>query len=329
MELSNIYYHPGELGNWDGRFDGNQPENQRWHQKIRCLDLNDNDMEVPLSGRTIALLGFCCDEGVRRNKGRVGSKDGPQAVRKALGSIPVHDTKITLWDVGDIHCPDGNLESAQNELGKAVLKILRKGALPLLIGGGHEITYGHYLGLGQFLSGNSPDKGRLGIVNFDAHFDNRRPSVEGASSGTGFYQIYEQEKKMGREFRYLALGIQRMGNTPALFLQAEETETQYIFANEFVDKYYAEIEGKVNTFLDQIDHLYLTIDLDVFAAAYAPGVSAPSVIGLIPDGNFIGLLTMILQSDKLCSIDFAELNPSLDQDQRTAKLAAALISLLC
>ena len=336
--LNNTYYHRGEPSNWSGRFDGDLVQieahlldhvtTSNGHVFTLNAGPHDNEVEAPANTRVIAILGFCCDEGVRRNKGRMGSKSGPQAIRNALGSVPVHDTALVLWDAGDIHCLDGNLESAQNELGEAVRILLEKGALPLLIGGGHEITFGHYLGVRQFIQNHSREKGRLGIINFDAHFDNRIPGEDGASSGTGFYQIHEEEKKLGADFRYLALGIQRLGNTQALFKQADQTDTQYILASEFTDNNYEEIKGKVMGFLDDIDHLYVTIDLDVFASAYAPGVSAPAALGLIPDGNFIGLLSMILQSDRLCSLDFAELNPSLDQDHRTAKLAAALIALL-
>lgn len=81
----------------------------------------------------------------------------------------------------------------------------------------------------------------------------------------------------------------------------------------------------IDAFLAQVDQLYLTIDLDVFAAPYAPGVSAVAFCGIVPDHFFWLVLRRILQSPKLISIDIAELNPHLDIDMRTAKLGANLI----
>ena len=76
--------------------------------------------------------------------------------------------------------------------------------------------------------------------------------------------------------------------------------------------------------LKQLDHLYITIDLDVFGAAWAPGVSAVNATGLQPDAYFFRVLHYLFDSGKVRSMDIAEFNPRYDQDQRTAKLAATL-----
>ncbi len=340
--LNPAFYRTGHREDWQGRIDGDRAEHLRWHQVIRTLDLN---METVLIQPSIVLLGFACDEGVRRNMGRTGAKDGPQAIRKALSNLPIHHPGLQLRDAGDVICPDGQLEEAQQQLGLAISKILTQGGFPLVLGGGHEVTYGHFLGIKKWGSSN------LGIINFDAHFDNREPGENGTSSGTGFWQIEQDLKnlhlaEMNRPasaemnkspkpdndlhpaFNYLAIGIQRMGNTKALFDRAARSNTQFIPADEFSEKKQDQHIRTIQEFLAKIDDLYLTIDLDVFASAYAPGVSAPTALGLIPDAYFFIILNLILQSGKLRSVDFAELNPSLDQDQRTARLAAALISMI-
>ena len=73
------------------------------------------------------------------------------------------------------------------------------------------------------------------------------------------------------------------------------------------------------------EELCLSIDLDVFSAAYAPGVSAPGIMGIVPDAAFRRLYRGILESERVMGVEIAELCPAFDLDDRTARLGAALI----
>ena len=304
---------------WKGRIDGTTPETLRWHQHVECVHLLQDTLPKLKTGQQgVVLLGFACDEGVMRNKGRVGAVAGPDALRQAITGFPVHfDPHAVLLDAGNISCPDHQLEGAQAALSEAVMGIKKAGYFPVLLGGGHEITYGHARGLYQCL----PAGKRLGLINIDAHFDLRIPGAEGVSSGTGFWQLAQEQTA----FHYLALGIQQLSNTQQLFRIAGELDVQYVEADAFHFQDRTLLLAAVNEFIREVDQLYLTIDLDVFAAAYAPGVSATAFNGIRPDGLFLECYRTILQSGKVAGIDFAELNPSLDQDNRTAKLGAALL----
>ena len=77
-------------------------------------------------------------------------------------------------------------------------------------------------------------------------------------------------------------------------------------------------------FIEDVDYLYTTIDLDGFSSAYAPGVSASSPMGFSPD-IVLKSLKIILESGKLLGLDVVELNPNYDVDDQTAKLAASLV----
>ena len=81
----------------------------------------------------------------------------------------------------------------------------------------------------------------------------------------------------------------------------------------------------INAVMANSDILQLTIDMDVFAACHAPGVSALSYNGIAPNAMFKRLLRHIVFSGKVWSVDIAELNPRYDIDSRTARLAASLI----
>jgi formiminoglutamase len=316
-----LYYQPTAADTWQGRVDGDAPDVRRWHQAVQRVDLSRNALPPLHQGRKgIALLGFACDEGVRRNKGRVGAAAGPVALRKACAAFPVHFGAHALVDAGDIVCSNGQLEMAQEALSATVQHILAAGYLPVLLGGGHEIAYGHERGIRRHTGAQ-----QLGIINFDAHFDLREPDEAGPSSGTGFWQIAQERSAEGLPFHYLALGIQQHGNTPRLFSTAEALGVEYLPASLFQLKYQERLIGAIQAFIQRNDKIYLTTCLDVFAAAYAPGVSATAYNGLIPDGLFLDCFRTVLRSGKLAGADIAELNPSLDADQRTAKLAASFV----
>ncbi|RBL92227.1 formimidoylglutamase [Chitinophaga flava] len=316
-------YRPTPANAWTGRIDGKEADLLRWHQVIKTVDL----LQQPLPAlqkeqKGVVFLGFACDEGVRRNKGRTGAVEGPGALRKVIANFPAHfSEQAVLLDAGDIVCTGTALEEAQLVLSNAVQAILTAGYLPVLLGGGHEITYGHASGIRQYMHG----KGQLGLINFDAHFDIRIPGEEGPSSGTGFWQLAQDCKQSGEPFNYLALGIQKNGNTRQLFNIAGEEGATYVGADAFHLEDKDTIFAAIQHFLSQVDKVYLTTCLDVFASPFAPGVSATAYNGITPGGLFLQCYRAILESGKVCGVDIAELNPSLDIDNRTAKLGAAII----
>ncbi|RDV16378.1 formimidoylglutamase [Pontibacter diazotrophicus] len=314
-------YKPASKQAWKGRTDAHDEELEyRWHQVIKFLDLSGEVPPVPDTKIAFVFLGFCCDEGVRRNQGRTGAVDGPASLRSAMASFAHHlPSKVMLYDAGDVLCTNQNLEEAQEQLGRKVAVLLQHGYRPLVLGGGHEIAFGHFLGLEQ-----ATVKQRLGILNFDAHFDLRSYARQ-SSSGTPFLQIADKLHEQGKEFVYNCIGIQQQGNTRILFHTAEKLQVQYTFAEQAQGHHtFPVLQEQLQVWLEQVEAVYLTIDLDVFSAAYAPGVSAVNVLGLQP-GIVLQLLQQVAASGKLLSLDVAELNPAFDTDNRTAKLAAGLL----
>ncbi|SEG54779.1 formimidoylglutamase [Sphingobacterium lactis] len=311
-------YQPGDRAAWTGRVDGADANFRRWHQRIEMLNLDTQKIEFDTS---FVLLGFCCDEGVRRNLGRVGAKDGPATVRKVLANLPDHiPSSQVLMDAGDVVCIGEDMESAQQELAKRVGQVLEQGGFTIVIGGGHEITYGHYQGVKQAKAGK-----KIGIINLDAHFDARQTQGGRGNSGTGFYQILEEAKAEGIEVGYLALGIQEISNTLGLFRYADQNGVRYILRNELTPWNLEKILEQIEDFANGVDAIYVTVDMDFFAAPYAPGVSSPAFNGVVPDSMYYALFNFITTLPKVCTIDFAEINPQYDIDSRTTKLAAEMI----
>lgn len=308
-------------GAWQGRIDVDDGESgRRWHQVVQPL--------VPGARPGVALLGFACDEGVRRNLGRIGAAEGPEALRRALAPLAYHAPRGTpLHDAGDIECAAQDLEGAQRALGARVRELLAQGHFPVLLGGGHEIAWGSFQGVSTALEadGRLP---RFGVVNFDAHFDMRRGP---ATSGTSFLQIHDALAARGLPFRYLCLGIARAANTPALYSTAKASGATWLHDDELVWPRWEAACRTVDAFVDSVDALQLSVCLDVFPAASAPGVSAPAGRGVSPDFA-LSLLGHLLvrarhggQGSKVVLAEVAELAPRHDPDGRTARLAGRVV----
>lgn len=288
------------------------------HEKIECT--NFNQISPDRTQKTIALLGYACDTGVKRNQGRIGASAGPDAIRGQLGKMPNHmDAKSHLLDCGTIECVDDDMEAAQNLLSQKVTKLLEHHTFPILLGGGHDIAYGHYKGLLNHVEKNKT----IGIINFDAHFD-LRSNENGNNSGTPFYQIAQEAADGKHNFKYLCLGIRKDANDRTLFETAIDFKVEFLRNKEFNMQHLDFVKQTLKDFMAGVDYVYTTIDLDGFSSAYAPGVSAASPMGFTPDIVLKSLWT-ILRSKKMLGMDIAEMNPKYDRDYQTAKLAASLI----
>ncbi|KTD18835.1 formimidoylglutamase [Legionella lansingensis] len=311
--LANILqYEPTDSSLWQGRKDSLPKE--RFFQRVNFLDLRTQSLQK--SAKDIVILGFCSDEGIRRNEGRLGAKAGPFKLREQLAKLPCHSNK-NLIDVGNIICDD-HLESAQEQFANLIHYVQEQGHKTIAFGGGHEIAWGHFLGLQSCYP-------KLAIINFDAHFDLRPLKENEATSGTPFRQIAQHCEQNYSSFDYCCLGIQTLGNTRSLFATAAELKVTYLTAEQINRENLAWQIAFLDDFLSDHDYIYLTICLDVFAECFAPGVSAPQALGLTP-WQALPLLKYILQTGKVVSFDVAELSPPLDQEQKTARLAANLVA---
>ncbi|MFV8783413.1 formimidoylglutamase [Microbulbifer sp. SA54] len=296
---------------WSGRVDSEDGKaGRRWHQDIVPLHLD--------SPPGIAVLGFSSDEGVRRNKGRIGAAKGPRILRLAMANLP-KTFSAPLYDAGNVRVEKEDLESGQAMLGARITELMTAGHFPLVLGGGHEIAYGSYQGIARWMREQHRDK-TLGIINFDAHLDLRLPTPRG-SSGTPFFQIAEQCDLNGRAFNYLCVGAAATANTPALYQRAEELGAKVISDREIVPWRIEQVQKQIAEFIDQVDFVYLTIDLDVFPAAIMPAVSAPAGRG-VGFELFEPLLDTVLESKKVCLADLAEFNPYFDIEDHAARTAA-------
>src|SRR4051812_21885024 len=207
-----------DMSVWTGRVDtADGPDALRWHQMVKPLTAD--------SPPGIVLIGFACDEGIRRNGGRVGAKDGPPAIRKALANLAWHQY-FPVYDAGDVSCDDADMEGAQSRLAEVVADAIRAGHRPLILGGGHETAWGTFQGI----VAAKPDA-KLGVINIDAHLDLR--ADEPGNSGTPFNQMAKWCENRGRQLNYLCVGAAWASNTSALFRRMGEIGAGVIHDDAF------------------------------------------------------------------------------------------------
>lgn len=297
-----------DMSVWTGRVDqADGPKALRWHQMVKPL-ASDGPPGV-------VLIGFACDEGVRRNQGRVGAKDGPRAIRAALANMAWHHDH-PIYDAGDVRCDDGDLEGAQKRLAEVVASTIASGHLPLVLGGGHETAWGTFQGIVA-----SRPTARVGVLNIDAHFDLRND--ETANSGTPFSQIARWCWENDRDFYYMCAGIAAPSNTRALFERASELGVRWQLDSELDPWNLNELPQDLERFAQQVECLHLSIDLDVLPAAVMPAVSAPAARGVSQE-VVSTLIGWIIRNVRVAAVDLVELNPQLDSDGRASRVAARL-----
>ncbi len=302
-----------------------------WHELMRAYDK-----------QKIGLVGFACDQGVRRNQGRVGAKDAPDVIRQAFGKLPCSvalldkfgtdrqgEIATLIGDMGNVECLDNQqlaentLEETQQTYADNIAEILNQGGLAIGIGGGHSIAYASFLGLYQSLTDTEKATKKIGIINFDAHLDIRQSDV--ATSGTPFRQIAEQLHADNQPFHYLCIGVSEFSNTAALFDRAEQLGVEMIFDNDCYRQPFAQLTEKIQAFVDKVDILYVTIDMDCFVAGLVPAVSATAAKGLTLD--FVErCLELLIASGKVKVADLAEINPTYDIDGISCKVAGRLLA---
>lgn len=263
------------------------------------------------------IIGFPSDEGVRRNGGRPGAAKAPEEIRRALYKMTPDAEQTEQYinllehtnDIGDV-AVSAKLGSDQDDLGEIVATYLKQNIVPIILGGGHETAFGHFLGYAK------PGL-ETAILNLDAHTDVRPLKNGQAHSGSPFRQAMEHES--GCCDTYLAAGLQPYAVAKSHLGFIEEHGGKYHFKDE------TNITSISNLFhMHESERLMVTFDMDAVDQAFAPGVSAPCANGLPPD-LWLTAAYLAGRNEEVTSIDLCELNPEYDRDGQTVRLAALTV----
>ncbi len=263
-------------------------------------------------GCAIGLIGLADDLGVTLNGGRPGAREGPRAFREALSRYGVADPHKWEWervfDAGDIVPAEGRDEAALHEthrrVSEATHAVLDLGLLPVGVGGGHDLTFPLVRAVAE--RAKAEKKGAVEGVYYDAHLDVR----ETAGSGMAFRKLVED-----------------CGVGPLLVRCLNPLVNSAEHVRWFLD--HGGTIAPAGMLMPAFEaskrdaRMFVSFDLDVMDAAYAPGVSAPNPCGASSSFAAAHVLHAGMTPHVRC-FDIMELNPLHDPDGRTARLAAYL-----
>lgn len=262
------------------------------------------------SNAPVVLLGCPQDEGVRRNGGRAGAAAAPDAIRTCLYKL-VAPEGFALFDLGNTPI-QATLEETHALQQRIVAQVMRDGKTLISLGGGNDLSYPDCAGLAQVA-------GDVLAFNVDAHLDVRANPVR--NSGTPYRMLLEENHLLPANFYEMAYQPFAVAESHLAYLREKGAH-----AHSLHD---LREQGLLAAFRHILKNaangsVFWGIDLDSVHLAEAPGVSAPNVLGLTADE--LCQITELAGCDPRSRlIEFTEVNPAYDIDQRTCRLTAVAI----
>jgi formiminoglutamase len=271
----------------------------------------------------IVILGCPQDEGVKRNRGREGAAHAPNAIRKQFYKLTPFNIKRRLCDLGDT-IVSGSLEEIHDRHTEVVIQALRDGKRLIVLGGGNDISYADGRAMAEVFSPNF----WIG-VNIDSHLDVRADQPR--NSGTPYRQLLEEKHLLPTYF--YECGYQTHYCSPIYYSYIRNLGVNRISLELLRSRAEADLELKENIRQKFVGHstalnTFFGFDMDAVRSADAPGTSAPSPLGL-KAGEFIQLVKYAASLANTRIIEFTEVNPNFDVDDRTAKLVAIGMHRFC
>jgi agmatinase len=197
--------------------------------------------------------------------------------------------------------------------------VARTGAIPIVLGGDHSITYPSAAAVARHRH-----PGSVGIVHFDAHADTGR-DVWGSllSHGTPMRRLLEEGWVAGRNFVQVGLRgywperetfdwMREQGFRWHTMVEIEERGAEAVIADAIAEA------------LDGPDCVYLSVDIDVVDPGMAPGTGTPEPGGIL-GREMLRAVRQIVGRVELAGMDVVEVSPPYDQSQVTAMLAHRVV----
>jgi len=271
---------------------------------------------------------------------------GPSAIRYAGVIERLENLGYEVEDKGNIQLSvtnDGHIESEKllnfnevikisSQLSTEVENVLNEKQFPLVLGGDHSIAIGTLAGLSNKYS-------NLGVIWYDAHADmntsDTSPSgnIHGmplaVSIGLGddrLVNLYKNGKKVKPE-NIVIIGARSVDPGERLLIKERGVK---VFTMHEIDKngMSAVMEEAISYLASkEVDGVHLSLDLDGLDPLYTPGVGTPVQGGISYRESHLAM-EMLEESGIITSAEFVEVNPILDEKNKTADVAVALMGSL-
>ncbi len=268
----------------------------------------------------VVIVGCPQDEGVRRNKGRIGAALAPEAIRAQFYKLSNFGINAKIFDLGNTIIQP-TLEETHDIHTQVVGQVLRDNKKLIILGGGNDISYAD----GKAMANVFGNENWLAL-NIDAHFDVRADLPR--NSGTPYRQLLEE--KLLKPENFCEFAFQLQSNSPVYFDFLKNLGVNLISLEKIQNSKF-KIQNLINNYLSTLDSRLSTFygfDVDSVRASDAPGVSAPSPIGLSAE-EFLDLAKFAGTDKRTKIIEFTEVNPNFDIDNRTSRLVAIAMHKFC
>ena len=268
----------------------------------------------------VAIMGAPLDDGVTY---RPGARFGPRAIRQATYNHGGHSLQLgvepfevlDVVDAGDANVVPSALDRGHAMIYRKVLEIASTGAIPIILGGDHSITWPAASAVAQTRAPKS-----IGIVHFDAHADTGSGDW-GVLAGHGapMRRLIESGAVDGRNF--VQVGLRGYWPPPNVFAWMREHGLRWHLMTE-IEERGAErvVDDAISEALDGADSIYLSIDIDVLDPGMAPGTGTPEPGGLLTR-ELLRAIRRIVGRVQLAGMDVVEVSPPYDHADITAAAA--------
>jgi agmatinase len=268
------------------------------------------------SGLDVAVIGVPSDLGVSN---RSGARFGPRAVRTIERIGPYHPfqrlvprARLRVADVGDVPFRSRySLEQTLEDIEAYYTVLHAQGVRPLSVGGDHSVTYPILKALGR----DRP----VGLVHIDAHCD-----TMGAYDGSKFhhggpFRLAVLDGVLDPQ-RTIQIGIR--GSSDVFWEFSYASGMTVIGMEEFMAQGVERIAARARAVVGD-GPVYVTVDVDGFDPAFAPGTGTPEVGGLTAREGLV--LLRALTGLQVVGADVVEVAPQYDPTTNTAQLAAQML----
>lgn len=292
--------------------------------------------------KNISIIGVPMDLGQMRR----GVDMGPSAIRYAGITDRLENLNYDIEDLGDIeigrpnrksNSQESNLKNlkevseANEKLAQEVDRVIINGRFPLILGGDHSIAMGS-------LAGVSKHYDNLGVIWYDAHGDlnteDTSPSgnIHGmplaASIGLGhddLTNIGGYSPKIKPE-NIIIIGARSLDQGEKELIRKTGIK---VYSMHEIDRQgmTAVMEEAINYLKTKADGVHLSLDLDGLDPTDAPGVGTPVIGGISYRESHLAM-EMLAEANIITSAEFVEVNPILDEKNKTATVAVALLGSL-
>ncbi|GMA61243.1 arginase [Alicyclobacillus fastidiosus] len=292
--------------------------------------------------KELRIIGVPSDLG----QGRRGVDMGPSAIRYAGLSAALERLGYKVEDLGNINVPTPEMKEQNqntklrylhevtevaNNLCGMVSQVVSEGHLPIILGGDHSIAIGSLAGMAQANT-------NFGVIWFDAHGDmnteQTTPSgnIHGmplaVSLGYGHDELVTIGglKQKVKPENVVLVGIRSIDEDEARLIR--EAGIRCYTMAEIDRRGMAQVMAEaIEIATNGTDGIHLSLDLDSLDPMFAPGVGTPVYGGVTYREGHLAM-EMLAASDSLVSVDVVEVNPILDEHNRTAIMAVELVESL-